>query len=154
MRGWWACRRRQWRSSVSFFRAARGRRAEFELHLAGRPEEIRDGARLGSRPLPFLPGEALGNPGSDSAIEFIEFTGEKMIRAGNFDHAIVAGERRNQRGELVQGAELVVAALHEEFWLGARRKVSKIRVIYRRAQSDQVRHSRVLAANSQAYPGT
>jgi len=61
----------------------------------------------------------LGQPGVDCATQLIEFTGKEMSDAFDDHEMIVAGQREDERSDLFDGAVLVVAPMHEQFWFFA-----------------------------------
>ena len=59
----------------------------------------------------------VGQPGVNGATQLVEFAGEEMIDAFDDHEMIVTGKRGDERFDFFDGAVLVVASMHEQFWL-------------------------------------
>ena len=61
----------------------------------------------------------VGQPSVDCATHLVEFAGKEMINTFDDHEMIVAGECGDERFDCFDGAVLVVASMHEQFWFFA-----------------------------------
>ena len=63
--------------------------------------------------------DAVGKPVGDRSMELIKFAGKEMIDPFDDHETILTGERGDERFDFFDGAVLVVACMHEQFWFFA-----------------------------------
>ena len=94
---------------------------------------------------------AFVQPCVDGAADIFELAGEKVFGAVNDYEAFGFRKRREERLDIRARAELIIAALDDEFWFRAIAQESKVRVIHGNSQTDQVRDALVHATHAQSH---
>ena len=97
---------------------------------------------------------AFVEPRINRAADFFQLSGEEVIRAVNDDEALGSRHRGEECFHIRPRAELIVAALNDQFWFRAIAQVRQIGVVHRNSQSDQVRDALVRAARAQSHQRT
>ena len=108
-----------------------------------------DLARRGPRPLGRnLVSRGLVEPGVDGCGYLFELAREKMVRAFDDHQLLRLGECREKSFKTWARAELVVAALDDELWLGAGAQETHVDIVDRQPQANHTVHALVSAAHS------
>src|SRR2546422_1157547 len=98
--------------------------------------------------------DIVAEPVRDGGIEFVELARKEVIDSFHDNQIIVPRKGCNKSLDVLPRAELVVAAVDKKFRFAALAQKRKIRAVDGNSQADQVRDTRVLAADMHANPGT
>src|SRR5690348_9378499 len=93
--------------------------------------------------------DVVAQPVCNGGIEFIELASEEVIDSFHDDQVIFARKGCNKSLDVLDRAELVVAAVDKKFRFAALVQKRKIRVVDRKTHPNHVRDSRILAADAQ-----
>lgn len=91
-------------------------------------------------------------PSGNGGAEIIEFAGIEMVSVRDDDHAVLAGQGRNDFFDFVDRAVFVVFAVDEEFRFGTVSQITEVGIVDRDAEADEVGNASVLAAHTKANP--
>src|SRR5689334_10361728 len=94
---------------------------------------------------------SLFQPFRKRAAHLREFSCKKMVRVFDEHQSFWLRHSREKLFHASASSKLVAPALQKELWLRAIREIGEIRVINRNSEPDQLRHSRVLAADAQSH---
>src|SRR5256885_3120791 len=92
------------------------------------------------------------HPFADGFSQLFNLAFEEMIDAFNDDKFLLARQSLHQRHEFLHVAKFIVRPVHKQFRLRTFLQIRKIRVVHRRANSNQAFDPLVFTSDAQSYP--